>query len=591
MYGVNGKILAVDLSAGTLKEENLDGETYKNFLGGYGIGAKYIYERTKPGYDPLGEEAILGFTTGFFTGNGIPFSGRYMACGKSPLTGGWGDANSGGAFGPELKSAGYDAVFVRGISKKPVYLSIADGKAQLNDASELWGKDTIETEEALLKKHGKCEVACIGPASEKLSLISGIVNNKGRIAARSGLGAVMGSKKLKAVVVKGSAKFEAHDKEKLSKLTAEYIKPFKAKDPGMLAFFLKRIQSLLPMMRLFGATMDAGPRNGKILVYKRYGTCFATAVSSEMGDSPVKNWSGVGFLDFPISRSGKIGDESVIRYQKKKYYCRNCPVGCGGIFEVKDGKYPLAETHKPEYETLCAFGTLALNDDLESIMKLNDDCNRYGLDTISTGGVCAFAIECFEKGLITKEQAGGLELHWGAGDAMVNLVGMIARREGIGDILADGVKRASEKIPGSAEFAINAGGQELPMHDSKYDPTLSVSFTADPTPGRHTQWSEGIAKLSVVSDIFPGIEIPKSKKYEYDKKGKVLALHAKYTQVLNSCGMCHFSPLLNPPPFVDYVNVITDWNWDMQKLLETGERIQTQRQLFNIREGIDVASV
>ncbi|PKK86288.1 MAG: aldehyde ferredoxin oxidoreductase [Thermoplasmata archaeon HGW-Thermoplasmata-1] len=591
MYGVNGKILTVDLSSKTIVEGAVAEETYRNFLGGYALGAKYILDNTRPGYDPLGEEAILGFTTGLFTGTGIPFSGRYMVCGKSPLTGGWGDANSGGAFGGALKSSGYDAVFVKGISEKPVYLSIIDGVAELLDAADVWGKDAIETEEALAEKHGKVEVACIGTSSEKLSLISGIVNNRGRIAARSGLGAVMGSKRLKAVVVRGNAKVEVKDRKELNRLTADYLKPFKKKSPAVMKFFLRHIRPVVPLMRMFGMGMDAGPRSGTITVYKDYGTCFATVVSAETGDSPVKNWDGIGYLDFPPSRSDRISDEAVIKYQKKKYFCKYCPVGCGGIFEVGDGKYPLKETHKPEYETLCAFGTLCLNDDLETIMKINDLCNRYGLDTISTGGVCAFAIECYGRGLISKEQAGGLELRWGDGDAIVRLVGMIGQRKGMGDLLADGVKQASVRIAGSGEFAVHAGGQELPMHDSRYDPTLGLAYSCDPTPGRHTQFSEGMAKLSGLRELFPGEKIPKSKKYDYDKKGMVAALHAKYMQVLNACGMCFFSPLMNPPPFVEYINAITGWGFDHARLMETGERIQTMRQMFNIREGIDVANV
>jgi len=543
-----GKILWVDLSKGALKDEVLDEKLCRDFIGGYGIGARILFSRLKAGIDPLGPDNILGFMTGPLTGSPMLSGTRYAVVGKSPLTGGWGDANSGGDFGPYLKFAGYDGIFFTGISDKPVYLFIKDGKAELRDATGLWGKDSFQTEDALMSELGKdVHVACIGQSGEKLSLIAGIMNNKGRAAGRSGLGAVMGSKKLKAVAVTGSMEVPLADKNKANELRKNYL--------GQLS----------------GPFAD---------LFKNYGTPGLTALSAHSGDSPVKNWGGVGVVDFPDATP--IGGDPVIERQAKKYACFRCPLGCGGHMKEGTGEYKYeAGAHKPEYETLAAFGTMCLNNNLESITKANDICNRYGLDTISAGCTISFAIECYENGLITKADTDGIELTWGNHRAIVAMTQRLADREGFGDVLADGEKVAAEKIgKGAEQYAMHIHGEEVPMHDPKLGFHYAVTYRLDATPGRHTQGSEGLAP--------PGL-LP-----QYDRKspvgrGEAHKIGSNMTHIMNCVGMCLFMyiclPTINAIP--EFMSAVTGWDVTVDDLLKTGERISNLRHAFNLREGLN----
>ncbi|MFC2028256.1 aldehyde ferredoxin oxidoreductase family protein, partial [Chloroflexota bacterium] len=468
--GNMGKVLFVDLTTNHIDEEVLGEDVYRHFLGGYGLGVKVLYERMKPGIDPLGPENILGFITGPLTGTGAISSGRFTVVAKSPLTGMWGDANCGGKFGVHLKRTGYDAIFFSGKSERPVYLYIDNGQAEIRDAADLWGKDTYDTERAIKAKlYDKVEVACIGPSGEKLSLISCVITDMGRAAGRSGLGAVMGSKNLKAVVVKGTQKVQLADRDELNRLN-KTIKQATDKRPSLLLRIMKK--AMMPMLPFLARRKISFDYPSEVVagMLSAYGTCAGTAASAAMQDSPIKNWAG-GQKDFPMSRAAKLSDDSVIRHEKAKYGCHGCPIKCGGIIEQKNGPYALKEeSHKPEYETLSSFGSLCLNDNLESVILANDICNRKGLDTISAGAVIAFAIECYEEGILTREDT-GVELKWGDHEGMIALLRLLGKREGFGDILADGVKAAASKIgKGSERFAIHVGGQELPMHDPKFTP-------------------------------------------------------------------------------------------------------------------------
>ena len=517
-----GTILKVNLASGKIKEEHLDDIFFRKWFGGYGLGARILYNDIPVKTDPLGPKNIIGFTTGLLTGTLTPFSGSFTVVGKSPLTGTWGDSRGGGFFGPELKYAGFDAVFVYGRSEKPVYLWINDGKASIMDASSIWGRNVSETEDILKEKHGdkRVQVAGIGTSGEKLSLASAIITDKGRAAGRSGLAAIMGSKNLKAVGVRGTGKISITDKEKL----LEHRK------------------------KLF-ATMNEEKKSLAEYI-RKYGWCGGTAQSVFSGDCPIKNWAGVGKEDFPTAE--KISGDSVIKYDVRSYACFNCPAGCGSHQKVESGLYAV-EGHKPEYETLAALGAMSLIDDVESMIYLNHICNDYGLDTIEVGSTVAFAIECYEKGLITKDDTGGIELTWGNTEAFVEMIEKIARREGFGDILADGVKIASERIgKGSERYAMHVGGQALPMHDPRqitnpYNRKNAFMYVADATPARHTQSPhEGFA--------------------------------------LQATGLCYviraFDKGVN-----EFVNAITGWDVTTDEFLVVGNRIATMRQAFNVREG------
>jgi aldehyde:ferredoxin oxidoreductase len=562
--GYAGKMGFVDLTTDEIEIETLDEGLARDFIGGQGIGARILFERQKKGVDPLGPESWLGFTTGPLTGTKVPTGGRYMAVCKSPLTGGWGDANSGGYFGAELKAAGWDAIFVGGAAASSKYITILDDRIEIKDAAHLWGQDTIETEKLIQKDAGdkKIRIASIGPASEKLSLISGIVNDAGRIAARSGVGAVMGAKKLKAVAVRGTGKAGIANKNELARLRKAYIKEMK--DMGGFAQLLMK-----------------------------HGTCGLTSGLVACGATPVKNWRHTGTQSF--ANLEKIGDpDTVIQYQSRKYGCANCPIACGGIFNVTSGKYPVGETHKPEYETIGAFGTMCMCDDLEAIIKLNDMCNRSGLDTISAGTALAFAMECFENGIISESDTEGIVLTWGNAEAMIAMVDKMIAREGFGDILADGVKIAAQRIgSGAEEFAMHVGGQEPGLHNALFLPSRGTGFVCDPTPGRHT--AAPMARIDGGPGQFapyPELNIGEFEKYTYSGKGPMSARASRYLQVGASTGVC-LMPMMffGNFPLIEFFNAVTGWDLDIDEVLTTGARIQTLRHCFNLREGIAPSDV
>ncbi len=543
--GYMGKILFIDLNQGNIQEEFAEDRLYENFLGGYGIGARILFSRQEAKVDPLGPDAMLGFVAGLLTGTPALFASRYVVVGKSPLTGTWGDANSGGDFGPHLKFAGYDAVFFSGISPSPVYLFIDNTKAELRKADKLWGKDTWETESMLKDELGKdVRVACIGPAGERLSLISCIINNEGRAAGRSGLGAVMGSKKLKAVVVRGNQKVSvAHEPE---------LKEARTKHLGQLG--------------------------GAVEAFRNFGTCAGMNALVQAGDAPVKNWKGTA-LDF--TSAATISDQNVINLQERKYGCWQCPVSCGGYMKPGTGQYNYpAKVHKPEYETLAAFGSMCLNDNLESIIKANDICNRYGLDTISAGVTIASAIDCYENGLISKKDTDGIELKWGNHKAIVEMTEKLAQREGFGQVLADGIKRAAQQIgKGAEELAIHIHGQEVPMHDPKRFMNYATAYL-DATPGRHTQGSYGTKPAS-------GLDFPAYDSKSAAGRGAANKMGSDLIHMISCAGMCMFGlGFMDVTALTDFINLTTGWNCSIDDLLETGDRIANIRQAFNIREGV-----
>ena len=548
--GYMGKMLMVDLSRKELKDEVLDEKLSRDFIGGYGIGARILFSRQKAGVDPLGPDNILGILSGPFSGTPALSGTRHTVVGKSPLTGGWGDANSGGYFGSHMKFAGYDAMFFTGISKKPVYLFISNGKAELRDAAHLWGKDTYQTEDMLKSELGKdVEVACIGQSGENLSLISAIIN-KGRTAARSGLGAVMGAKRLKAVVVKGNMKVPLADEQRTKELRRKYL----------------------------------GELGGHIVWLKPLGTPFLVDIGVQSGDSPVKNWGGVGVIDFPDFKA--IAKEAVIGRQLKKFACYMCPVGCGGQMKAGTGEYKYEPgTRRPEYETIAMYGTNCLNNNIESIIKAGDICDRYGLDTISAGETIAFAIECFENGLITKKDTDGIEMTWGNHKAIVAMTEKLARRQGFGAVLADGVKVAAEKIGrGAQKYAIHIQGQELPAHDPKHAFHYTTSYRLDPTPGRHFVGSE----LSM-APAHPAGLLPRFDHKSFAGRGEARKIGSNFHQAVVCTGVCLFVYWAFPSvdPIAEFMRAVTGWDVTNDELLKTGERISNLRQAFNIREGLN----
>ncbi|MEE8422751.1 MAG: aldehyde ferredoxin oxidoreductase family protein [Dehalococcoidia bacterium] len=548
----NGKILNVNLTTGEIDVEQLPEEMYRQHLGGQGLGARLLFDRIPAGADPLGPDNILGIMPGLLTGTPL-FGQRFQVVCKSPKNGGWGDANCGGDFGPMLKFTGYDAVLFSGQSEQPVYLYIDDDTVELRDASEYWGMLAIDCEDLMKEQLGKkISVALIGPAGENLSYMAGICNERGRLAARSGVGAVMGSKKLKAVVAKPTKKIMAQNKEVLKTVRSS-------------------LDSFVAPLKQFFTT---------------FGTTGITANSAVSGDSPVKNWGGVGVIELvdQYDMSGATG-VFVNESMEKKYACWHCPVACGA--ESVDGSdrgefaFP-RHTHRPEYETMGAFGTMNGNNDVDSLIAINHWCNQYGLDTISTGATITFAIECYENGLLTKEDTGGIEMTWGNASSILQSVHAIGRREeGLGDLLADGTRVAAERISqGAEQYAVHIDGEELPMHDPKLDIGFGASYAFDPTPGRHTIWSPG---NSVRFEGMP--QLPEDKMQASGRGPRHKVAH-EFSHAMNSAGMCYFITTMAPNDRLpEWINLVTGWDMTAEEFMEVGERIGNLRMAFAVKHG------
>ncbi len=547
--GYMAKILRVDLSSREIKEEFLDEQIERQFLGGYGIGARLLFSEQKAGAEALGPDNILGFISHPLSGTQAISGCRFSVVAKSPLTSTWWDANCGGSFAAYLKFSGYDGVLFKGISEKPVYLFIDNGKAQLRDAAHLWGQDTYATDDILKTELGRdAAIACIGQAGEKLSLVACIMHNKGSAAGRSGLGAVMGSKKLKAVAVKGKIAVAVSDSEAVKKLRAFY----------------------LPKL------------GGHIKVVRQYGTTFTTVPSAESGDSPVHNWSGIANIDFKDAKP--LGEGFLDQRKLKSVACYHCPVGCEAVLQEGTGEYQYAAgSYRPEYETLAMLGANCGNNNLESIVKANDQCNRYGIDTISTGAIMAFAMECYEKGLITRQDTGGIEMKWGNHRALVSMIDKLALREGFGDVLADGVKAAAQKIgKGSEKYAMHIHGQEIPGHHPAASFHVTTTYLTDATPARHTQGSE--------EHHSPGL-LPEFNRQAFSGRARAHKTGSNFQHALMCCGVCLFVNMTYPHKDViaEFMRAVTGWDIDTDELITTGERIANMRMAFNLREGINLS--
>ncbi|WFF71479.1 aldehyde ferredoxin oxidoreductase family protein [Proteiniclasticum sp. QWL-01] len=546
LYGYAGKMLFVDLGSGAMEERQLTREMAETFLGGYGIGARILYDMMPQGTHPFSEESVIGFTVGPCTGTGAVMSGRWTAVHKSPVTMGWNDSNCGGFFGPELKKAGYDAVFIRGLSSRPVYLWIHDGQAEIRDAGHLWGKSIKETEIALRVElnEPRMQSAAIGPAGEHLSFMATIMNDRHRAAGRAGAGSVMGSKQLKAVVVRGSAHYEPAQPEEfkaLNKKMAQHLaNPPETKDGQVLRKF------------------------------KQYGTTGGNTPNILSGEAPVKNWGGSGIDDFGEENAEKLGGPYFDgNYNIRPYGCANCAIRCGAQYQVQDGKYFSGSTDRPEYETLAAFGENCLLNDIDAIIKLNEMSNEGGMDTISAGSTLAWAMECMEHGVLTPEDLDGINLTWGNGDAMIELLDRMIQGKGAGEKLMNGQRAAIQAFGRGAEFETTAGGVEPGMHDSRRSKGYNRIYQFDPTPGRHMKGGDPWSPLDTPNRPSRDVEMMTA------------------VEVLNSAGFCAFSSRgFKKDTINQFISYTTGRRFDLEEQLRTGKRIFFMRHLFNLREGI-----
>jgi len=550
MNGYMGKLLFVDLSKREYSVEELPEETAKNFLGGQGLGAKILYDRMPAHADPFGPESMLGFVSGPLNNTGALFGGRYTVVSKSPVTNGWNDANSGGHFGRRLRRSGYDAVFVSGIADSPVYLLVNNGSVEFKDAGDLWGMTVGEAEEALKSRHGQdIGAAVIGPAGENLSNMAAIINDGHRAAARGGSGAVMGSKKLKALVVNGSQDTPVAHRSALASVNWQ-IRWEEVKDivgnPDQRDFFF-------------------------------HGTGGTYAGSVSIDDAGFRNWTATDLV-FDEAAARKLDSKSLDKYKKKKFVCSQCEVGCSVYLDMKTEKWGRLKTTRPEYETMGAFGSLMLNKDAQTVCKANDLCSQYGFDTISAGSTIAWAMECYEKGILSKEELDGIELTWGNGDAIVAVLERMCQNQGVGRILAMGSRKAAEIFGKGQECLVVANGIEQPQHDPRLYYGFGRTYIADPTPGRHVKAMAG----GVTTDEgFDPVETLK-------KNGTEDAKQIVETEIMNASGSCAFG--YANAELGDYlkesVRAVTGFHYDEEDFKALGYRIFALRQAFNLREGI-----
>ncbi|MCW4020139.1 MAG: aldehyde ferredoxin oxidoreductase family protein [Candidatus Bathyarchaeota archaeon] len=551
--GYIGKILRVNLSNGRISEEVVKESVLRKYVGGSGLAAKILFDETSRETDPLSPENVLIFMTGPATGTQVPLSGRYQVVSKSPLTGIFGESDSGGTWGPELKKAGFDGIVIVGRASKPAYLWVCDGEAELKDAEHLWGVDTYDLDGVVKKETDeKSVVASIGPAGEKLVRIASVMNDGkyGRTAGRCGLGAVMGSKRLKAVSVRGTGTVEAVHSEKLS-----------ASVKGVASSIVENAKS-----------------------QHDYGTSGSMTGMEYIGDLPVKNWLKGSWQVGAEKLSGQTMAKTILT---GRYYCSGCVIGCGREVKFESEKYGKVDGAGPEYETLGMLGANCLVDDLEAVAKANELCNRYGVDTISAGAVIAFAMECYEKGLVTKEDTEGIALKWGDADAMIEMVEKIGKREGLGWLLGEGVKIASEKIGGlSTEYAVHTKGLEIPAHDPRAYYSQGLAYATSNRGACHLQSLSHIFERSVT---IPDLGYPEVQdRFEVEGKGELVAKTQDLMCMFDSMKVCKFILFggIKPPQLVEWLNWVTGWNMTLEEFMRTGERIFNLKRLYNVREGV-----
>ncbi len=542
-----GKLLVVDLTSGHIEDEPLNEDYARQFIGGSGLAARYLYDSLDPNLEPLHPANPLFFMTGPLTGTRAPSCGRFVVCARSPLTGLWGEANSGGFFGPEVRFAGYDGIVIKGQSPQPVYLHIADGQAALCDARHLWGKGAYETQEAIREEVGdaKTRVACIGPAGENLVKYAAIMSDKGRAAGRTGMGTVMGSKNLKAVAVRGNGQVPLADEERFTAVVREILSILKD-------------DSLTEALRVTGT---AGTLDYLMLL-----------------GSPPNCYFTEGEFPEAEALSGSMMAETILTGHST---CYGCPVACGREVEVKEGKYKLAKTKGPEYETVAALGTMLLIDDLPAVTYLGHLCDDYGLDTISTGSTIAFAHYLFESGVIGPAETGGLALRWGDPDTVAELIGMIAQREGFGDALAEGSRRLGQRY-GAEELAVQVNGLETGMHDPRAFSAMALVYATSPIGASHNQsdmyWVESGRSMEELG-------IPFTNRLEDAGKGSLVARHQDWRSFCNALIVCYFS---NAPAqsYIDLLAAATGWEVTADDVLLVGERIWNLKRAYNNRLGL-----
>ncbi len=543
MKALNGVILRINLSTGDIKKESLDESFARNFLGGRGIASKILYDELPAGMDPLSPENKLIFAAGPLTGTSAPTGGRYMVVTKGPLNGTIASSNSGGFFGKEFKTAGYDLIIFEGKAEKPSYVWIKDDQVEIRDASHLWGKNTHETTDILMKEvdDAKAKVACIGPAGEKLSKIACIINDKHRAAGRTGVGAVMGSKNLKAFVVRGTGKVELADPDK----------------------FREAQKASMGKIRENPTTSQGLPA---------YGTAVLVNVINENGLFPTRNFQ-TGVFEGATKISGETLADT---YLTKNTHCFACPIGCGRATKI-NGR----EGEGPEYEVAWSFGADCGVDDLKAIIEANYLCNELGLDGISAGATIAAAMELYELGYLPKEDLDGPELKFGNAEAIVEYTRKMGLREGFGDKLAEGSYRLAEAY-GHPELSMSVKKQELPAYDPRGAQGHGLEYATSNRGGCH------VRGYMISPEILGAPE--KIDPQTLEGKPTWVKTFQDLTAFIDASGLCLFSSFaLGADEYGALAAAATGWDIDGNEVLKIGERIWNLERLFNLRDGFSKA--
>jgi len=549
--GYTGKILRVDLTSRTFREEELPGDWAQDFLGGSGLTVKALYEEVPPDCDPLGPENKLIYAVGPFTGTTIPCASRMAVNAKSPATGAVGVAVSGGHFPVELKRAGYDMLIIEGRASEPIYLYVKDGQVKFRPADKIWGLCATDTQQVIKDELNdqNVRVSCIGPAGEKLSLMASIVNER-RVAGRKGLGAVMGSKNLKAIAVRGDTSPRIANKEK-------YDAARKRMREGM-----QKSPVLYPQ-------------------FSHYGTSSVVHLTEAMGIFPAKNWAGTGLFQ----AADKIGGFAIEHLSAGRTSCAICPVGCSQMRLAKELPYAGWLTEGPEYETLYSYGGVTCVDNPDAIIAADRLSDELGIDTISAGVTIAFAMELFERGILTASETEGLDLRFGNDQAMVKLLHLMGERKGLGDLLADGVKAAAQRIGrGSERYAMHIKGLELPGYDVRGAKAHGLSFATAFTGADH---NKGYA----FQEIF-GIPVPYAvDRFAIEGKGKLCKWNQDArTAVADSPTMCVFLMDMAVADFMfentaALMEGTTGLSYTPEEVHQVGERVNNLARVYNILAG------
>jgi len=551
MHGFSTAVLDVDLSAGSFGSCDLDPALFRKYLGGSGISCSMLFDEPVD-LDPLAPESKLVFFSGLLTGTPAPASSKVCVSARSPLTGIWGESAAGGIWPSIFRTTGYDGIVIHGESSEPVILIIDGREARLAPAGRLWGKDTFETHEALVGEYPGFRIASIGPGGENGVLFAAIMfdGRIARAAGRCGMGAIMGAKKLKAILVRGSERLELADRAAMNRLVAADLPSIKEKAAPLTDF----------------------------------STAGGVEAVEAWGDLAIKNWRLGSYAEGAKKTAAQhYFPKAFVKHRT----CRSCPLRCAKDVRVDIGPYTGSVAHGPEYETICGFGANCLNDDYEVIIAANEMCNRFGIDTISASSLVAFAMEAYENGLITKADTGGVALEWGSAEAILDTVKKIAFRQDAGDLLSQGAKKAAEKLGGGSDhYAVHVKGLEMPYHDPRAFTSMAANYATAARGGCHLEALTYFVGRGVLLDGYGPTEPPDPHTHE----GKALLAYQmmNYQSVFNPLGLCKFLFIggASPATIAGWAAASTGWDIDRDELMETGERLINIKRLYNLRRGV-----